>query len=155
MIVGFTVTSLATDEQREELFEYLSQITVVTDDVKNNIIKVGAGINVYAKNIDITELSKKSFGYDLINVEKGEAIVISLLSQRLELPIDTLSSISLEPTGYTYVSPEVIEKLAWAVEKGLILCISLDSTHSNWILRNGNWDDNGEWIDSEQWNDGV
>ena len=155
MIVGFTITSLGTDKQREELYEYLSEITVATDEVRRNIANVGVGVNVYAKNINQEELQNKSFGSRLIKVTSGQAIVISLLSQRLELPLNALESISLEPTGYSYIDPEAIPNFAWAVKEGLVLCISMDSSHSNWILDSGFWDDGGEWIDNEHWNDGL
>ena len=153
MIVGFTITSLGTDKQREELYEYLSEITVATDEVRRNIANVGVGVNVYAKNINQEELQNKSFGSRLIEVTRGQAIVISLLSQRLELPLNALESISLEPTGYSYIDPVAIPNFAWAIKEGLVLCISMDS-NSNWILNSGFWDDDGEWVDNEHWNDG-
>lgn len=145
MIVGFTITDISTDEQRQALVDYVKKICPVTDDIASNIASVGNGVNVFSKNVSQDELDSLPFGTSIIQTTPGKLMIISLLSQRLELPLGT-KVYSIPPTGYIEVNNSDAVGLEWAVNKGLIFVTPGE---------NGSiyWDDTSTWNDSKTWSE--
>lgn len=143
MIVGFTIVSITTDEQRQVLADYLKKICPITDDVIYNIANIGNGINVYSRLVTQEDLDNLPFETKVISTTPGRLMIISLLSQRLEIPIGE-KVYSLIPTGYVEIENSEATGLQWAVNKGLIFITPGEDGSVN-------WDDELFWDDTKIW----
>ena len=153
MIVGFTLTdSPQTALDRAEIRKFLEKHTQINADTIDNIVQIGKGINVYSTNITENDLLRLPIGTKPITLDKGQGMIISLLSQRLEFYLSDGRFISLVPTGYSYISKDKVSELQWAIDRGLILYMGL-MYGGIWILSTGFWNDSSAWIDTESWRD--
>lgn len=143
MIVGFTVTSISTDAQRQALADYVKKVCPVTDEVANNIANVGIGVNVFSRNVSTDDLENLPLGTQVIQTTPEKLMIISLLSQRLELPIGE-KVYSIPPTGFIEINNSDAVGIEWALDNGYIYITPGEDGSFN-------WDDTKYWDDTKLW----
>lgn len=154
MIVGFTITDFNGHEK--EAVEYIRKVCVLEDSqVAENIVAVGIGVNVFAKNLTLSDLKMQSFSCTPIETQDGKFLVVSAVNFNLELLYNG-NILRLVPTEYTYINAEEVSQFLRYSEQGLVKLypdVVSDGDNSKWILDEGLWNDSGVWVDSNFWRD--
>lgn len=156
-VVGIQIGDLTSDAQRKNLLDFVKNVLGQTDEVAMNIANVGKGVCVYGLDLDLTKAS--GFPYSTISYSYDEILVISLLSQKLEIGLTingTYTLINVNPTGYFLIPlvEDLFTQLKPYVDKGLIHYFSeFGSSVDGWIIFTGNWDDTLPWSDTGEWKD--
>lgn len=156
MNVGFTIIGASIEEHdRKNVSDFLLRTMIfptkkMADNIVTSVIK-GADVSVYGDNIDYSLVNSQPWRYRVISVTDGNYLVISAVDFKLELRYSGGIMI-LNPTECREVSHEDALSFSREVQQGFVKVIpGLDSYTSNWILRNGIWEDSGIWIDKEKW----
>lgn len=154
MIVGFTITDFNGHE--DEAIKYIQRVCVLEDPkVAENIVAVGAGVNVFAQNVALSDLNKQSFSATPIETQDGKFLVVSAVNFNLELLYNG-SILRLIPTEYVYITPDEVSQFLQYAEQKLIKFypdVVSDGEENKWILDEGLWNDSGVWVDSDFWRD--
>lgn len=156
-VVGIKIGTLTTDSQRQNLFDFLKYTLGQSDEIAMNIANVGEGVCVYGLDLDLTNVS--GFPYSTISYSPGMVLVISLLSQRLEIGL-TLGGVytlfNIAPTNYFLLPArtEVFPQLKKYVDEGLIHYFSdFGTSVDGWVVCAGDWNDTLPWSDMGTWKD--
>lgn len=154
MIVGFTITDF--NGYKDEAIKYIQKVCVLEDPkVAENIVAVGTGVNVFAQNIELSDLLMQPFLAAPIETQDGKFLVVSAVNFNLELLYNG-SILRLVPTEYVYIAPNEVSQFLQYAEQKLIKFypdVVSDGEESKWILNEGLWNDSGVWVDLDSWRD--
>lgn len=154
MIVGFTITDF--NGYEDEAIKYIKRVCVLEDPrVAKNIVAAGAGVNVFAQNIELSDLLMQPFLATPIETQDGKFLVVSAVNFNLELLYNG-SILRLVPTEYVYIAPNEVSQFLQYAEQKLIKFypdVVSDGEESKWILNEGLWNDSGVWVDLDSWRD--
>lgn len=154
MIVGFTITDF--NGYEDEAIKYIQRVCVLEDPrVAKNIVAAGSGVNVFAQNIELSDLLMQPFLATPIETQDGKFLVVSAVNFNLELLYNG-SILRLVPTEYVYIAPNEVSQFLQYAEQKLIKFypdVVSDGEESKWILNEGLWNDSGVWVDLDSWRD--
>lgn len=152
MIVGFKILDLRGNEKAAA--DYIRKVCILeSPDIADNIVRVGAGVNVFPPKVNSVELAAQPFKSELIELLDGEVIVASAVDFRLEVLYNGHLK-GLAPTEYLRIKPTEIEQFSTYIMQGLMRSFpDYYSIGSPWILGKGTWNDSGIWVDENKWRD--
>ena len=152
MIVGFTI--IDTKGNEEAAIQYIQKVCVLeSPEIAENIVSAGSGVNVFSRNIVLSELLSQPFKTKPIEVEDGEFLIVSAVNFNVELEYDG-NILRLMPTEFTSVKAEDVSHFSRYVHLGLVKVIpDYFGDTSEWVLAKGLWNDSGVWADSNEWKD--
>lgn len=152
MIVGFTITDFKGHEKEAE--EYIRKVCILeSPDIATNIVKAGAGVNIFSNALTTEDLLSQPFESKPIEIKDGKHLLVSIVNFNLELLYNG-RPLRLLPTEFIYVDPSEVSQFEEYIKQGLIKVIpEVIEDGKSWILADGTWNDDGIWVDSDFWRD--